>query len=1135
MAEFNFPIPQNQINNNTIVRRREIPIKKSCDSFFLEDPCCGWNETHCSSDLDYFQPVCAPAISLEMICEKKYCEDTGLLYGKTRIDVLVFPSIEIFMLSSNIFAYFPIPSIVEPFGTGFEITNAEIQTEVLNYAVYYPTVPILLRYAHAFARLYGERAATYVNQLFQDGFLSYNPDAVFDVSVQDNYVKVSLIMNVNDQNFNYFCDNASDFVVKYRFTDSSNWNVFNVSQGVDIDNENSPACCYGSKETCEETGMRRNTTRIDLKIEGIPDFLSPGNHFSMTVPFSPPATSSSSYSIPVFSAVWPSTPPSNPLLAFAEMYATGVVNTYNVLLPELEASYVVTNTGGDIYVSITFSISSMDVALNFCGNVSNMVVYGKSGAHTSISVNYNDLSDDFFLINSETINVMNGGKPLCCLGNEYQSGTMSDLLCETPKDEVYFDVYINENSNYNNFIFSHPRFGQDVNEAFRNFSNFQNAFSPYAQYVETGSSYSSFDDFINGYAANAHTTLINDFGASPPPEIATLSIGFTFYRRIRFFIPNSIGPSGANPTQLSGKVYTWYNATGVPYALNHIAGIDGYSGNIPGNVSGSVENGGSVFSCSAFEDCSSLLNKEIEFKIYFSTDNSFVPPAGMQYKFTTQYMSGISSVPIPLEAVYIPGPPVDYDIQHTVCTISGGAAAPGPVFVSTGYTDSVSFFNDMVNFVQSNQILGPSVPYTVETGTGWFGWNPALSSWMYPARFIKIKVNAEGMSDEQYRDFCMNGKYRFSVYMPESEGFPYTYFPGGQIPAVGYIDGLSGGSGILGYGGFENFELSDGKMERIYGRTICCRKSDDVGWIFEGLENVNFSTARPLNIIKINDFSPMPRTASDTDINLIRELCDKCGLGYWGCDDVDLLYFQFSMPDVFNDWMTTDEFWTPTHRWTNDTDGDWLATVRVFSPYDTGCLEWEHFVYDHQVGITADEVTYQMIVINPLYLPSEFFLEFSFNLGTEIKKIYTEPYRKVTCENTIKIEGFHGKYDCNNGFYGKLRRSDSANPFIHRDVFRVYGYIEHYGTSIEREKENDRTKKVRISDRLRMRTKRIPPYVVTRIKNALSAPRTSLNGWLVEFSGEISKNYEVGEMWIIDNNFDAINNNCEKIDFLCKD
>lgn len=180
----------------------------------------------------------------------------------------------------------------------------------------------------------------------------------------------------------------------------------------------------------------------------------------------------------------------------------------------------------------------------------------------------------------------------------------------------------------------------------------------------------------------------------------------------------------------------------------------------------------------------------------------------------------------------------------------------------------------------------------------------------------------------------------------------------------------------------------------------------------------------------------------------------------------------------------------------------------------------------------------------PVGFPDSFYIKFTIkDYANATSELYTEPFRIVTCQNTVVLEGIYNRKDCLHQVYdatGAKYPSIDLNPVpylldgaylfparnilgAYRNVIRIPGEIKHSGTNIikdipERQCESIKTSKQEI---YRLRTQMLPPYVAEKIGLVLAGRTcymTSDDVGTVQFptSGNLTKNNDTGKMWILD-------------------
>jgi len=261
------------------------------------------------------------------------------------------------------------------------------------------------------------------------------------------------------------------------------------------------------------------------------------------------------------------------------------------------------------------------------------------------------------------------------------------------------------------------------------------------------------------------------------------------------------------------------------------------------------------------------------------------------------------------------------------------------------------------------------------------------------------------------------------------------------------------------------------------------------------------------------------------------------------CTVTDMLYFQFQMPDVFNDWDAGAKY-----GWTDIGDEFMFCSVRV---YTDGNREVFYKIEDIAVNKFVAQFptgeTFQQITIDPTNLPQRFYLEFIFKVGAcDYISFYTEWYEKVCCnEETFLTEGEYlnagrGAYDCRTYYYGDYSgtKTFGDTPQRYSNAYRIHGTIERDSVDIETtEVGNDyftRIVKTAGIQNYLLRTKPIPPYVLDRLQVALRSKQLKIDGYNFKFTGNIPKNNPNGHFWNVSMRL-ALTDVCRVIDFTCSD
>lgn len=142
--------------------------------------------------------------------------------------------------------------------------------------------------------------------------------------------------------------------------------------------------------------------------------------------------------------------------------------------------------------------------------------------------------------------------------------------------------------------------------------------------------------------------------------------------------------------------------------------------------------------------------------------------------------------------------------------------------------------------------------------------------------------------------------------------------------------------------------------------------------------------------------------------------------------------------------------------------------------------------------------------------------------------IYSEPYCKVTCQNTILVEGYYPNYDCNGNFYGKFTSGSTTNSF--KPQIRIAGEVTPNQFDVEEVLINKKRKSAKLLETFLFRSKKLPYYMVQRLANIFASKTVTIDG--VEYNGAVNltKNLEDGEMWAIQT---TLTQECDEINFTC--
>ena len=142
--------------------------------------------------------------------------------------------------------------------------------------------------------------------------------------------------------------------------------------------------------------------------------------------------------------------------------------------------------------------------------------------------------------------------------------------------------------------------------------------------------------------------------------------------------------------------------------------------------------------------------------------------------------------------------------------------------------------------------------------------------------------------------------------------------------------------------------------------------------------------------------------------------------------------------------------------------------------------------------------------------------------------IYSEPYCKVTCQNTILVEGFYPNYDCNGNFYGTFTSGSATNSF--KPQLRLMGSVEPNQYDIEETLTNRKRISARKIETFQFRTKRVPYYVAQQLSNIFASKTVTVDGTEYLRAINITKNNDEGTMWIVNS---TLLQECNEINFTC--
>lgn len=245
-----------------------------------------------------------------------------------------------------------------------------------------------------------------------------------------------------------------------------------------------------------------------------------------------------------------------------------------------------------------------------------------------------------------------------------------------------------------------------------------------------------------------------------------------------------------------------------------------------------------------------------------------------------------------------------------------------------------------------------------------------------------------------------------------------------------------------------------------------------------------------------------------------------------GCSETDILTFQFSEKDPFNDWKNG----LVTHGWSATQTGDWFATVVIQSSLCCTAV-YEDFVKAAEVDWEAETgQTYQMIQIDPTTLPDEFFIQFIFrNADGSTRNVFTsQEYRKVKCNvPTIKLKGIYSKKDCKGNKYDAMTDVFSAyDPITYIKELRLEGTLtsKGYQNTYERSNKNYNVNNT-TSEIFELSLALVPPEIADEINTILLAKWLYVNDVLYRVNDSLEKNNGIGTMFDI--KLDLLTYECE--------
>lgn len=326
---------------------------------------------------------------------------------------------------------------------------------------------------------------------------------------------------------------------------------------------------------------------------------------------------------------------------------------------------------------------------------------------------------------------------------------------------------------------------------------------------------------------------------------------------------------------------------------------------------------------------------------------------------------------------------------------------------------------------------------------------------------------------------------------------------------------------------------------------------------------------------------------SETTIISLPEV-SSCDVGIGNCDDLwnnqkyciqqyyqlipknESLYVQFHIRDRFHAYPFDGENSSPINGIYADSgysNLNYFIKIRIAD----GCcniLENQPEYFIERWWIMQDNTgrNYQTLQMNIENLPNCFqFVIEEYQISNitnrpeagPINTYFTEPYKKINCEEYVTIRGIHPRgQDCIGKWHGQpvedrvFGVSDAADQntdiifndptisprpirtwFEYDDVIYLEGSFEDDSFTIEKEEsENERVLISHTDAFYRLRTTPIPPYMVERLIGILAGQEIEVEGNRYKFSGEVPKNNEFSLMWNIDIKF---NQKICRFDFKC--
>lgn len=141
---------------------------------------------------------------------------------------------------------------------------------------------------------------------------------------------------------------------------------------------------------------------------------------------------------------------------------------------------------------------------------------------------------------------------------------------------------------------------------------------------------------------------------------------------------------------------------------------------------------------------------------------------------------------------------------------------------------------------------------------------------------------------------------------------------------------------------------------------------------------------------------------------------------------------------------------------------------------------------------------------------------------------YSEEYRKIDtdCEDTVIVEGYYPKYDCDGNFYGEAETGTNAHVL----KFRIFASLDKTEYNFEETLVFNTRRLSKQSQVFQFRTPKTPLYMVEKLAKAFNSQYVKIDGVQYKRGIKLAKNFEEGSMWLIDT---TVQTDCDEIDFLC--